>query len=85
MDDSRVVFREELSSPVITMTLCNGDSLLAYTNDNVLRHYLILNEAKEMRFHLVGQIAFNGIIKAPLRVRSVTWLLPIEQFGTYRR
>lgn len=55
------------------------DSLLVYTYDNVLYHYVINVTPKGMNLVPVGQIAFHGIVRAPARVRAMSWVLPDNQ------
>lgn len=76
---SQVLHIEELSAPAISTTISGSDSLLVYTYDNVLLHYIIAPTASSFRLVQVGQIGFHGIIRAPPRVRAISWLLPEEQ------
>jgi hypothetical protein len=76
---SQVLHTEELSAPAISTTISGSDSLLVYTYDNVLLHYIIAPTASSFRLVQVGQIGFHGIIRAPPRVRAISWLLPEEQ------
>lgn len=76
---------ESLSAPVITISASGHDSVLVYTRDNSLRHYVFSDDFKTTRLMLVGQIAFHGIIRAPLRVRAVTWILAEDQYGIRSR
>lgn len=55
------------------------DSILVYTYDNILYHYVINSTQPQITLVPVGQIAFNGIVRAPTRVRSISWVLPEEQ------
>ncbi|KAI5294222.1 hypothetical protein KEM52_004441 [Ascosphaera acerosa] len=57
---------------------------MAYLNaqwpiHNVLNHFVINTASKRINLVQVGQIAFHGIIRAPTRVRSVSWVLPDAQ------
>jgi RAB6A-GEF complex partner protein 1 len=54
------------------------DSLLVYTYDNILYHYIITATPKAVELVQAGQIAFHGIVRAPARVRAVSWILPDE-------
>ncbi|KAK3069095.1 WD40 repeat protein [Teratosphaeriaceae sp. CCFEE 6253] len=75
----RVVCEEELSHPAILTTTSGTDSLLVYTYENVLLHYIIAPSGSAVRLVQVGQIGFHGIIRAPPRVRAISWLLPEDQ------
>lgn len=70
---------ETLPSPIVLVTLTGDDSLLAFTTDNTLYHFLI-QPSNDTGIHLVlvGQITFNGIIRAPTRVRAISWIVPDE-------
>ena len=70
---------EQLESAVVILTPTGADSLLVYTYDNVLLHYIINVNNSSVKLLRVGQIALNGIIRAPPRVRALSWILPEEQ------
>lgn len=72
---------EELQSPAIHVTISGADSLLVYTYDNILFHYVFVATKTSVRLAQVGQIAFHGIIRAPARVRAINWIIPDEQRG----
>ncbi|KAL8946641.1 MAG: hypothetical protein Q9222_006989 [Ikaeria aurantiellina] len=55
------------------------DSLLVYTYENVLYHYIISTAEQTVTLIQVGQLALHGIVRAPARVRAVTWILPEHQ------
>ncbi|TKA76033.1 hypothetical protein B0A55_05111 [Friedmanniomyces simplex] len=80
-----VVWEETVSAPVILLTMSPGsgsDSLLVYTYDNVLLHYIVApsaNNNNAVKLVQIGQIGFHGIIRAPPRVRALSWILPDEQ------
>lgn len=78
------MYTEPLQYPVIHMALIDAESLLVYTHENVLLHYIFEANGKAVRLTLVGQIGFHGIIRAPARVRSVSWVVPEEQRGEMR-
>ena len=61
------------------IALVGQDSLLAYTYENVLYHYLINASSADVTLVQVGQIALHGIVRAPARVRAVSWILPDHQ------
>jgi len=75
----RILYSEELDAPAILTTTSGGDSLLVYTNDNILLHYIIAPMGSFIKLVRVGQIGFHGIIRAPLRVRAISWILPDDQ------
>lgn len=72
---------EDLQSPVVHLATVGEDSLLVYTYENILFHYIFTPTASSVKLAQVGQIAFHGIIRAPPRVRAITWVLPDEQRG----
>jgi len=80
-----MVHCETLQYPVIHMALSGADSLLVYTYENVLFHYIFVADRSSIKLAQVGQIAFHGIIRAPARVRSIDWILPDEQRGNFSR
>lgn len=60
-------------------------SLLVYTADNTLTHFLIstsLNGKASLR--LCGSIGFEGVIRDPQRVRGISWLVPRAQHSSSR-
>ena len=61
------------------IALVGQDSLLAYAFENVLYHYVISVAADNVNLVQVGQIALHSIVRAPARVRAVSWVLPDEQ------
>lgn len=79
LDNSLVLHVERLPAPVILITASGEDSLLVYTYDNLLYHYIFTTLAGSAKLIQVGQIAFNGIVRSPARVRALSWLLPEEQ------
>lgn len=74
---------EYLPSPVVFIGPSGEDSLLVYTYDNILYHYIINSTHSKISLVPVGQIAFNGIVRAPTRVRAISWVLPEEQMREY--
>ncbi|CAA7259964.1 unnamed protein product [Cyclocybe aegerita] len=73
-----ILHREVLSAPVIILSIVDN-SLLVYTADNTLHHYLIVPTADSIKFHLCGSISFTGIISAPGAVRMLSWMIPAVQ------
>lgn len=55
------------------------NSLLVYTLDNTLHHYLVVPTAETIKLHLCGSITFSGIIVAPSAVRMLSWMIPTAQ------
>ncbi|KAH3347641.1 hypothetical protein KXW44_009658 [Aspergillus fumigatus] len=74
-----VLHTEHLPSPVVFIGPSGEDSLLVYTYDNILYHYIINSMQQRITLVPVGQIAFNGIVRAPTRVRAISWVLPEDQ------
>jgi len=70
---------EHLPSPIVLITPSGEDSLLVYTYDNILYHYIISVANATVKLVQVGQIALHGIIRAPPRVRALSWILPEDQ------
>lgn len=58
------------------MSMTGQDSLLVYTFENILYHYIVSASGASVKLVPVGQLALNGIVRAPARVRAVTWILP---------
>lgn len=67
-----------ISSPVIILSLVDN-SLLVYTADNMLSHYLIIPTTDSIKLHLCGSITFSGIIAVPSAVRVLSWMIPNAQ------
>ena len=63
------------------MTLSGNDSLLVYTYENNLYHYIISTSDGIIQLYQVGQIGLHGIVRAPARVRAITWYIPEHQLG----
>ena len=66
------------------VALTGQDSLLVYTYENILYHYVINATSAAVTLVPVGQIALNGIVRAPARVRAVSWILPDHQLRMLR-
>ena len=79
LNDASLVHVERLASPIVLISHTGEDSLLVYTYENILYHYVITATADAVTLVQVGQIAFHGIVRAPLRVRAVSWILPDHQ------
>ncbi|EGO28420.1 hypothetical protein SERLADRAFT_445869 [Serpula lacrymans var. lacrymans S7.9] len=78
LSNQNVLHRETVSSAVVILSLVDN-SLLAYTADNMLTHYLIVPTDDTIKLHLCGSISFNGIIAAPSAVRVLSWMIPSAQ------
>lgn len=70
---------EAFSMPIVFVGPSGEDSLLVYTYENVLYHYVISMKEHRAQLVQVGQIAFHGVVRAPSRVRSVSWVVPDVQ------
>lgn len=82
LSNQNVLYREVVASPVVILSLVDN-SLLVYTADNTLYHYLIAPTAETIKLHLCGSITFNGIIAAPKAVRVLSWMIPTAQKRTF--
>ncbi|KAI0963163.1 hypothetical protein AcW1_000322 [Taiwanofungus camphoratus] len=78
LSNQNVLHREVISSPVVILSLVDN-SLLVYTTDNTLYHYLIVPTSDTIKLHLCGSITFKGIIAAPGAVRLLSWMIPSAQ------
>ena len=76
--NKNVLHREVLTSPIIVLSLVDN-SLLVYTADNNLHHYLVIPTPDTIKTHFCGSINFNGIIASPSSVRTLSWMLPSAQ------
>ena len=85
LTNSSIMHIEYLPSPVVFIGPSGEDSLLVYTYDNILYHYIINSMQTQITLVPVGQIAFNGIVRAPTRVRAISWVLPEDQMREYDR
>ena len=79
LDHPHMQQTEDLPAPAIFVGVSGTDSLLVYTYDNTLLHFIIVPTASSIRLVQVGQIGFHGIIRAPPRVRAISWILPDAQ------
>ncbi|KAG6335629.1 hypothetical protein ID866_3465 [Astraeus odoratus] len=82
LSNQNVLHREMVAFPVVILSLVDN-SLLVYTADNMLSHYLIIPTSDSIKLHLCGSITFNGVIGAPSTVRVLSWMIPSaqKQFG----
>jgi hypothetical protein len=72
---------EYLSAPIVLLAPSGQDSLLVYTYENLLYHYIIKVSNGSVKLVQVGQVALHGIIRAPPRIRALSWILPEDQLG----
>ncbi|KAI0197730.1 DUF1339 domain protein [Astrocystis sublimbata] len=79
LDSSNVMFTQKMSAPIVLITPSGEDSLLVYTYENLLYHYVFAPVNGAIQPIQVGQIAFNGIVRSPARVRGLSWILPEKQ------
>ncbi|KAK5651766.1 hypothetical protein OQA88_11728 [Cercophora sp. LCS_1] len=79
LDGSTVAYTHEMQAPVVLITPSGEDSLLVYTYDNLLHHFLFAPSSGSVRLIEVGHIAFHGIVRSPARVRGLSWILPESQ------
>ncbi|KAK7694309.1 hypothetical protein QCA50_001491 [Cerrena zonata] len=78
LSNQNVLHREILTSPVVILSLVDN-SLLVYTADNTLFHYLITPTEDTIKLHLCGSISFEGVVVAPTAVRVLSWMIPAAQ------
>ena len=79
LDYSHIMHTVSLTTPAILTVKSGADSLLVYTHDNTLLHFVISVSGSAVKLVQVGQIGFHGIIRAPTRVRALSWILPEYQ------
>ncbi|CDO70231.1 hypothetical protein BN946_scf184942.g31 [Trametes cinnabarina] len=78
LSNQNVLHREMVPSPVVILSLVDN-SLLVYTAENTLYHYLIIPTADTIKLHLCGSITFDGVIAVPNAVRALSWMIPSAQ------
>ncbi|KZO96717.1 RIC1-domain-containing protein [Calocera viscosa TUFC12733] len=78
LSNYNVLHVEEFLSPVLNLSLIDN-SLLVYTADNNLFHFLIVPTRDTIQLHLCGSISFNGVINTPTAVRGMSWMIPAVQ------
>ncbi|KAK3941865.1 RAB6A-GEF complex partner protein 1 [Diplogelasinospora grovesii] len=79
LDHATVLYSQQMPAPVVLITPSGEDSLLVYTYDNLLYHFIFASAAGSIRLVQVGHIAFHGIVRSPARVRGLSWILPDSQ------
>lgn len=77
--EGTVAYTQQMAAPVVLITSTGEDSLLVYTYDNLLYHYIFAPVSGSIRLVEVGHIAFHGIVRSPARVRGLSWILPEQQ------
>lgn len=83
LNGSSVLYAESIPAPAVFIGPSGEDSLLVYTYDNILYHYVINAVGRRIGLVQVGQIGFHGIVRAPARVRAISWVLPEDQLRKY--
>ncbi|THU88454.1 RIC1-domain-containing protein [Dendrothele bispora CBS 962.96] len=78
LSNQNVLHREVMPAPVVILSLVDN-TLLVYSADNTLSHFLIVPTTDSITLHLCGSITFNGIIAAPSAVRMLSWMIPTAQ------
>lgn len=81
LDNSHIMHTQKLPAPIVLIAPSGEDSLLVYTYENILYHYVISVTDATVKLVQVGQIALHGIIRAPPRVRALSWILPEDQIS----
>ncbi|KAK0656054.1 RIC1-domain-containing protein [Cercophora newfieldiana] len=79
LDSSTVMYTHEMHAPVVLITPSGEDSLLVYTYNNLLHHFVFAPTSGSVKLIQVGHIAFHGIVRSPARVRGLSWILPDSQ------
>lgn len=70
---------EIMPASVVFLGPSGEDSLLVYTSENILYHFVISITSQSTNLVQVGQITLHGVVRAPTRVRSISWILPENQ------
>ncbi|KAF8321799.1 RIC1-domain-containing protein [Clavulina sp. PMI_390] len=78
LSSSNILHREPLPAPVVVLSLIDN-SLLVYTSDNTVHHFLIVATYDSVKLRVCGSISFDGIIGQPRAVRSLSWMIPNAQ------
>jgi len=78
LSSQNILHRELLPAAVVTMALVDN-SLLVYTVDNTLSHYLIVPTEDTITLRLCGSMSFDGVIAHPSAVRALSWMIPGAQ------
>ncbi|KAE9566940.1 Casein kinase II subunit beta-2 [Colletotrichum fructicola] len=68
LDSSLVLHTQQLPAPVVLVASSGEDSLLVYTYENLLYHFIFApSGGGSIRLVQLGQIAFHGIVRSPAR------------------
>jgi RAB6A-GEF complex partner protein 1 len=73
-----ILHAEIFDAPIITLSLVDN-SLLVYTANNELYHYLVIPTADTVALHNCGSISFDGVVTSPHLVRGMSWMIPLTQ------
>ncbi|KAL2756150.1 hypothetical protein ACRALDRAFT_1042777 [Sodiomyces alcalophilus JCM 7366] len=79
LESSLVLHSQRIPAPIVLIASSGEDSLLVYTYENLLYHFIFAPYAGSVRLVQLGQIAFHGIVRSPARVRGLSWILPESQ------
>ncbi|KAG9037462.1 hypothetical protein FRB95_005401 [Tulasnella sp. JGI-2019a] len=78
LSNMNVLHREMFPASIVLLSLIDN-SLLVYTADNTLYHYLIVPTDDSIKLHLCGSISFEGVVAVPSLVRGMSWMVPAGQ------
>ena len=84
LDSNHIMHIQKLPAPIVLIAPSGEDSILVYTYENILYHYVINVTDAAVKLVQVGQIALHGIIRAPPRVRALSWILPEDQIREFK-
>lgn len=70
-----VLHIEPVDHAVLYMSL-DDDSLLVYTSNNILHHFLVQATLETVGLRLCHSIPLAEFISTPSHVKSITWALP---------
>jgi len=79
LDSSLVLHTQHMAAPIVVVTASGEDSVLVYTYENILYHFIFAPVSGSVQLIQVGQIAFHDIVRSPARVRGLSWILPEAQ------
>jgi len=79
LDSAHVLHIQQMPAAVVLVSPSGEDSLLVYTYNNILHHFIFAPVSGSIRLVQVGHIAFHGIVRSPARVRGLSWVLPESQ------
>ncbi|KAH8917166.1 RIC1-domain-containing protein [Atractiella rhizophila] len=78
LNTNYILHQEPLHAPVVLLSIFD-DSLLVYTLDNTFYHFLLLPSRDGIQLRMCGSIGFEGVVRNPMRVRGMSWLVPKSQ------